>query len=136
MYEMYNILMQCYGLSEELLESVLNQALTDEKPQWYLKGIPNVGFYQELHPFLKMWPVTSRLTIGRFYIAIDPNMKQKGIRADNVYRLIDRICKSGQPSNMVMSYGRDEGVADIKAMQVEAERCTQQVETLTSEYQT
>ena len=77
---------------------------------------------------------SSKISIGRFYIAIDPNLKERGLRADNVYRLINRIAKSDQPSSKMMSYGPDKAVSEIKAMQAEAKHCSQQVENLVSEY--
>ena len=43
-----------YGLNEKLLASVFHQVESGKEPiQWCLHGIPNVGFYQKLHPFLK-----------------------------------------------------------------------------------
>lgn len=127
-----------YGLSEELLSSIVYQVLTEKHPlKWSLKGIPDIGLYQQLHPFLKKWSVTRDLTkisIGRFYIAIDSNLKRKGMRADNVYRLIDRISKSDQPSSTLMSYGSNETVTAIRAMQAEAKHCTQKIENLASDY--
>lgn len=126
-----------YGLNEELLALLFNQFLNEKSPlKWHLNGIPNIGFYQELHPFLKKWSVThdlTKITIGRFYIAIDSNLKKRCIRADNVYRLINNISLSDQPSNTVMSYGPDEAIAKIKVMQAEAKHCTEQIENLSSE---
>lgn len=94
-----------------------------EPLKWYLKGVPDEGFYHELHPFLKKWSVScgsSKITIGRFYIAIDPNLKERRMRADNVYRLIERVSNSHRPLNTLMSYGINATVADVKAMQKEA----------------
>ena len=108
-----------------------------EPLKWYLKGVGEVGFYRELHPFLKKWSVScgsSKITIGRFYIAIDSNLKLRGMRADNVYRLIDGVSYSHCPSNTLMSYGIDTAVGEIRAMQKEATHCREQVETLNSEY--
>lgn len=122
-----------YGLSEKLLSTVFHQVLDQKEPlKWYLKGVPDIGFYHELHTFLKKWSVScrsSKITIGRFYIAIDSNLKEKGMRADNVYRLIERVSNSRRPSNTLMSYGIDTAMAEIKAMQKEATHCREQVET-------
>ena len=125
-----------YGLTEELLASVFQQVLHQHVPlKWCLKGIPDIEFYQELHPFLKKWSATrgsSKATIERFYIAIDSNLKEKGMREGNVYRFIERAIKSGgQSSKRLMSYGLD---MEIKAMQAETKRCIQEVEAVTSEY--
>ena len=105
--------------------------------RWSLKGIPEIGFYQELHPFLKKWSVTCGTTkqaIGKFYIAIDQNLKDRGMRADNVYRLIERICQSKQPSSSLMSYGSDKAAADVKVMRTQVKECAKRVEQITSEY--
>ena len=127
-----------YGLSEDILTSTFRRVLDGkEHPCWSLKGIPEIRFYQELHPFLKKWPVTCGTTkqaIGRFYIAVDQNLKDRGMRADNVYRLIERICHSKQPSSSLMSYGLDKAAADVKVMRTQVKECAKQVEEITSEY--
>lgn len=123
-----------YGLSEERLRNVFNQVLEGREPEWHLKGIPEIQFYRQLHPFLKKWPVsyrTSKQAIGTFYCTIDPNLKARGFRADNVYTFIERISQGTQSPNTVMSYGNSESV--IKAMHSEARACTDQIETLSIE---
>ena len=96
--------------------------------------------------FLKKWPVSSkstRQTNGRFYNAIDPTLQARGIRPDNVYRLIERISQSIHPSNRVMSHGSatsvvkamcvsDESV--VEAVQMEAGACTEHLKSSDSEY--
>ena len=43
-----------YGLSEELLAKVVREVQNEETSlSWCLKGVPNIDFYQTLHPFLK-----------------------------------------------------------------------------------
>ena len=69
--------------------------------------IPNVKFYQTLHSFLKKWPVTctaSKMAIGKLYLTIDKNMKEKGIRADYAYILIEHL-KSKHLEEEPMTYG-------------------------------
>lgn len=81
-------------MSEERLQNVFIQVLEGWEPVWSLKGIPEIKFYRQLHPFLKKWPVsyrTSKQAIGKLYCAIDPNLKARGFRADNVYWFIERI---------------------------------------------
>ena len=129
---------QC-GLSEDILASIFQRVQGgDEHLRWSSKGIPEIGFYQELHPFLKKWSVTHGTTkqaIGRFYIAIDQNLKDRGMRADNVYRLIERICQSKQPSSSLTSYGPDlKAAADVRVMQTQVKECAKLVEQITSEY--
>ena len=117
-----------------MLKSTFLQVQSGKQPlQWSLKGIPEVGFHQVLHPFLKRWPIThgkTKQAIGSFYIAIDHNLKEKGSRADNVYRFVEGICKSGQPSSALVQYGFDQGAMDkheVKSMQLEVEECREQV---------
>jgi len=78
------------------LEEVWTQVeKSDVTPlKWSLKGVPNIGFYQELWYFLKGWHKTQRatkITIGHFYIAIDRNLQVKGSCPDNTYRFIQRV---------------------------------------------
>lgn len=133
------------GLTEELLEQVFNQILEGKEHTWHFKGIPETNFYKELHHFLKKWPVSRRTTkqaIGKFYMAIDTNFKR--MRADNAYRLIERL--PGCVESKIMSYGTDLTAAQqiepiqsqpeastqlIEAMYTEAKASTQQIETLT-----
>ena len=126
--------------------TVFNQVAAGKQPKWHLRGIPEIQFYRELHLFLKKWHVSSkstRQTIGRFYISIDPTLQARGIRPDNVYRLIERISLSTHPPNSIMSYGSDTSVAKavrgsdesiVKAVRMEARACTEHLETLDSEY--
>ena len=78
-----------YGLTEELLASTFKQVQKGKKTlSWCLKGIPNVGFYCVLHPFLKKWPLTKSTTmvaVGNYYIAIDHNLQVKGSSPYNTY---------------------------------------------------
>ena len=109
-----------YGLSEDILASTFHRVQDGkEHLQWTLKCIPEIGFYQELHQFLKRWSVTrgeTKQAIGKFYIAIDQNLKNRGTRADNVYQLIERVCQSKQPSTSLVSYGADQAAADVKVV--------------------
>ena len=128
-----------YGLNEEILASVFHQVQSGKEPlKWCLKGIPEIGFYQALHPFLKKWSVThgtTKVAIGRLYVSIDNNLKENESRADNVYRFIERITKSDQPSNKLMSYGLAAGCAqEVKVMRTEVKHCTEQVEKMSEEY--
>ena len=125
-----------YGLNEKLLQVVFNQVLEGREPEWHLKGITEIQFYRELHQFLKKWPVSYRSTkktIATFYCAIDPNLKARGIRVDNVYRLIERTSQGKQSPYGVMSYGNAYCESVIKAMCSETNACTEQVEALTSD---
>ena len=111
------------GLTEELLEIVFNQVFEGKEPTWHYKGIPEIKFYKELHHFLKRWSIsqrTTKQTIGRFYMAIDPNFKR--MRADNAYRLIERLRVCVEST--IMSYHRkvytDLAASTKQIMQAEA----------------
>lgn len=121
------------GLSEEVLEANVCQALGGQPVTWKLTSIPTVGFYQALHRFLKQWPLTSKVSkrqIALFYMSIDTKLKAKGSRPDNIYRLIENLSKD--PSDQVMYYGTQERrVIHLKS---EAVQCTQKLEKMTSEY--
>ena len=122
-----------YGLDEELLTLVFDQVQSEKekKPlRWCLQGVPNNDFYQILHPFLKKWPksrLTTKVAIGKFYIAIDRNLREKGCRPDNVYRFVERVANTGHPDELV-TY--DRGITELKAMQSEVTRCTEYVTNL------
>ena len=89
-----------YGLNEDLLAEVFHQVQNDKSPSWCLRGIPDYGFYQDLHQYLKKWPHTrdsSKVSIGKFYSVIDLNLRQKALQPDNAYRFVDRLASSNTP---------------------------------------
>lgn len=98
-----------YGLSEELLAQLFEEVLSKKMPlSWCLNVMPNVDFYQTLHPYLKQWHVTckaSKTAIGKFYLAIDKFLLEKTDRADNAYRFIDNLSKSKYTSGKQVDYG-------------------------------
>ena len=120
-----------YGLTEQLLEEAFaNQC--DFTECWSLSEIPTVGFYRELHCFLKKWPPTlsvTKTTIGRFYMSIDAELKRKGSRPDNVYQFIEKVATSKKLSSTVMSYGLH---ATIQHLQKEAKGCSEQAQKLSA----
>jgi hypothetical protein len=119
-----------YGLNEKILETVFIEVEYYKEPlSWHLRGVPCVGFYQELHPYLKKWPRSHSATksmIGRFYIAIDMSLKIKGCRPDNAYRFIEGIAFSDRPRDSVMKYG-------YEAHQVK--QCCDEMKKLTVSYE-
>ena len=91
------------GLDEETLETSLTL-----QGDWCVKGIPTVGFYRCLHKFLVKWPKSrsmSKTAVGKFYMAIDHRLKQKGSRPDNIYRFVEKIILSDEPDFSYMRYG-------------------------------
>ena len=105
------------GLTEDILTTALSLCSdAHELPvdvRWSLKGIPTVGFYRELHKFLGKLAAsrgTTKITVGRFYVSIDPELRRKGMcsRPDNVYQFIERIAMSKKPGSTLMQYGEHE----------------------------
>ena len=86
-----------YGLNEKLLMEAFSQVenAEDEKSlSWYIRGIPDYGFYQDLHEFLKKCPHTrhfTKVSIGNFYNAIDKNLRDRSFQPINAYRFVDRL---------------------------------------------
>ena len=86
-----------YGLTEELLTSTLSVTQAEKSTlPWQVNGIPNVGFYRAIHSYLKRQPRMTKVAIGKFYIAIDHNLKEKSSRPDNVYRFVEGVVNSRQ----------------------------------------
>ena len=71
--------------------------------------------------------------IGKFYIAIDNNLKEKGGRPDNVYRFIEGVANSKQQPDKPMVYGKDHHQSEVKDMTLQLKQCTRQLEELNSE---
>ena len=127
-----------YGLNEKLLLEVYGQVLDKRGTiSWSLQGIPNVEFYQLLHPFLKKWPLTksiSRTMIGKLYMAIDPNLQKNNSRPDNVYRFIERRTTLGPtcPSTTQMIYGTHNiHKSELKSLHVKGDEQDDQMYQLT-----
>jgi hypothetical protein len=122
-----------YGLNEDLLMLVFHQVQNNKKSlAWSLKGIPNKDFYQKLHPYLKKkFSRVTKVSLGKFYIAIDHNLKERRIRADNAYRLIEKLSlMKCACSNELMSYGVDEVTLKCKR---NLKECKDQIDNLTTE---
>ena len=113
-----------YGLTMELLEDAIESA------SWSLRGIPNVDFYRNLHYFLKKWSKTQSLTktsIGKFYLAVDVHLRERGSTPYNTYRFIDRLVSSDVPDSALMSYGANKKMLYLQA---EIETCQEDCQDL------
>ena len=89
-------------------------------------------FYQQLHRYMKKWPLSSSSTktaIGKFYIAIDKNLQDKGYRPDNAYRFIERTVGSKQPPSATMKYGLED--TEVKSLEKEVKQCSECTQKLT-----
>ena len=127
-----------YGMTEDILTMALMQcSKACELPvdvRWSLKEIPTVGFYRELHNFLRKWPQScclTKITIGKFYICIDPELRQKSMcsRPDNVYQFIERIAVSNKPSSAAMIYNK---YAALKHLQSKVDAYSTEIQELSS----
>ena len=143
--------LHAHGLNEELFISCFHAFEAEASLPWQVKDIPSVGFYKALHPYLTKQFKSSitKVTIGKFYIAIDPSLRAKGSRPDNIYRFIETVIKSKKPSDMPMFYGKSavvglttdadyenheaENYFDFHLMKDQLIHCTNQLEDMTAE---
>ena len=117
------------GLTEEVLSQSLDQVRSGrEESSWKLSGIPTVGFYRQLHYYLKRQPM-SKVLIGKLYCAIDCNFKEKASRPDNTYRFVDNIVTSERQSDEVMLYN----IPIIRSTCAMLKKCTEQIDDLNAE---
>ena len=128
-----------YGLNEELLAQVFSQLGSDQEEtlSWYVRGVPDHGFYQDLHQFLKKWPQTrksTKVSIGRFYVAIGKNLQTRGFRPDNAYRFIERLTMSKHPRNSVVRYGLVE--PEVNTLQTQLKECSELARKLITDLDT
>ena len=117
------------GLTEKVLSQSLNQVRSGrEESSWKLSGIPTVGFYRQLHYYLKRQPM-SKVLIGKLYCAIDCNFKEKASRPDNTYRFVDNIVTSERQSDEVMLYN----IPIIQNTRAMLKKCSEQIDDLNAE---
>lgn len=58
--------LRAHGLTDKVLSSTFQQILSGaESVDWQLISTPTTHFYQSLHRYLKKWPVSSRILIGK-----------------------------------------------------------------------
>ena len=74
----------------------------------------------------------TKVAIGKFYIAIDHNLKEKSSRPDNVYRFIEGVVNSKQEPHELMVYVKDRNI--VKDMTSQLEQCTRQLEEVSLKY--
>ena len=126
-----------YGLDLNLLAKVYYQVKFAKKGpiSWKLKGIPEIGFYENLCNFLKHWPETcsaSKVELGKFYIAIDKSLQEKKMRPDNAYRFVETLVTSSLPRNTVVNYNIEKGT--VKVLESDLKQCNEQIQKLTEDF--
>ena len=101
-----------------------------------MNEFPTVGFYRELHDFLKKWSPScskSATTIGNFYLSIDPELQHKSTsdntRPDDIYRYIEKVVTSRKSNSTQMSYGIN---ATVQRLQQEVNGYSAQIQVLTA----
>ena len=54
-----------YGLNEKLLAKVFHYVQAQKKGSlpWSVRGVPSMLFYQQLHRYMKKWPLSSSIAV-------------------------------------------------------------------------
>ena len=74
----------------------------------------------------------SKVAVGKFYIAIDEQLKLKGSHPDCIYRFIDRLLSSVKPSTDLVVYGKNFEVENLQQEVASLSTKLQQKEELRS----
>ena len=108
--------------TERLLQGAFLQCLEGQKDLcWTLTKPVTVGFYRDLHHYLRQWPPArsaTKTTVGSFYLLLDVNFKSGGMsnRPDNIYMFVQRVVNSHRLSSGPMYYGMDKTVEQLKSV--------------------
>uniref|UniRef100_A0A1X7VWG0 Uncharacterized protein n=1 Tax=Amphimedon queenslandica TaxID=400682 RepID=A0A1X7VWG0_AMPQE len=101
---LFPIRLLSYGLNEELLAKVYDQVQNDKIP-------------------------SCNVAIGKFYIVIDLNLRNKGLRPDNAYKFVDRLVSSKCSCDSIVKYGLDAD-ANLQTQVKECMKFTQMLITV------
>ena len=132
----------CYG--ESVLQKAFLQCLEGRQDLcWTLTKPVSVGFYRDLHRYLRQWPPSrsaTKTTVGKFYLFVDVNFKCRRMssRPDNIYMLVQRVADSCKLNSEPMYYGLDNTVEQLKGavssyqedLELMSEKVTKQQEAL------
>ena len=106
-------------VTEESLQRAFVQCLKGQKDLcWTLTRPVTVGFYRDLHRYLRQWPSArsaTKTTVGTFYSLVDVNFKSTN-RPDNIYMFVQRVIDSQRLSSEPMYYGKDNAVEQLKSV--------------------
>ena len=119
-----------YGLNEDLLIKVFHQVQNEEYPlAWYIRGILDHGFYQDLHQFIEtsLARKFTKVSNGKFYISVDHNLKSRGFLPINAYRFIDRLVSQKHPRNSIVNHHTEESDSSLKIQMRECSNLAQQL---------
>ena len=132
------------GVTESVLQKAFLQYLEERQDLcWTLTKPVSVGFYRDLHRYLRQWPPSrsaTKTTVGKFYLFVDVNFKCKRMssRPDNIYMLVQRVADSCKLNSEPMYYGLDNTVEQLKGavssyqedLELMSEKVTKQQEAL------
>jgi hypothetical protein len=81
---------------------------------------------------MKKWPPSSsstKVAIGKFYIAIDNNLQAKHY---NAYRFIERTIESKKHPSAAMKYGVED--LEVQALQTKVKECRECIQRLITDF--
>ena len=86
---------------------------------WTLTKLVTIGFYRDLHRYLRHWPPARSATktmVGRFYVLVDKNFKHEKplARPDNVYIFVQNVATSTRSGLEPMYYGMDRKIKNLE----------------------
>lgn len=103
--------LQQFGVTERLLQRAFLQCTEEQIGLcWRLDRPVTIGFYRELHKYLRKWPPSrsaTKTTVGKFYRLIDSNFQTQrtSSRPDNIYMFVQRLADSSKLYSEPMLYG-------------------------------
>uniref|UniRef100_A0A1X7UDS4 Uncharacterized protein n=1 Tax=Amphimedon queenslandica TaxID=400682 RepID=A0A1X7UDS4_AMPQE len=95
-----------HGLNEELLLQVFAQVQNKEPILWHIRGLPDKGFYQDLHLYLKRSPYTR----------------------DN-----NKLLTSNYPRDAIIRFSRQVDTEPAEDLQTQATDCTEIIQKMAAE---
>lgn len=111
---------QEYGITEDLLQKAFLHCLEGQNDlDWTLRKPVTIGFYRDLHSYLRHWPPAqsaTKTTVGKFYLLVDMNFKtgRMSARPDNVYRFVQKVADSTRSRLEPMYYGMDKTIEQLE----------------------
>ena len=70
----------------------------------------------------------TKLSLEKFYIAIDTNLRARDLHPDNAYLFIERIATSNQPRSSIVKYGLED--IQMNTVQPQVKEFTEQIQKL------
>ena len=111
-----------WGVMESILQKAFLQCLEGQQDMcWTLTQSVTVGFYRDLHHYLRHWPPSrsaTKTTVGRLKFFINQQIKlgRMSSCSDDVYMFVQRVADSSKLSSEPMYYGIDNTVEQLKCV--------------------